>query len=94
VRPQLEDIALQLEEMQNSLSMLKSRCDAKTQSLECVSMELAKMKKSRAEGFEESKHILNWVRVWIRQQKHIIMTLQDKLCEKQQKLICINSEKK
>ncbi|XP_011493797.1 PREDICTED: uveal autoantigen with coiled-coil domains and ankyrin repeats protein-like [Ceratosolen solmsi marchali] len=91
---ELEDIVVQLEDMQNSLTTLKTQCDMKTQSLENISVELANMKRSRTEGCEESKHVLSCVRIWIRQQKHRINVLQEKLCEKQQQLMCISSEKK
>ncbi|XP_014216846.1 uncharacterized protein LOC106645484 [Copidosoma floridanum] len=65
--------------MQSSLVDLRTECDAKTQSLECVSSELVKMKISRSEVCEESKHVLNWLRRWMREQKLIATELREKL---------------
>lgn len=90
----LEDIVLQLEDMQSSLVDLRTECEAKAQSLDTVSTELERMKASKSEVCEESKYVLEWVRVWMRQQKQTIAVLQNKLHDKQQKLLYLTIDKK
>lgn len=85
---------LQLEDMQSSLVELRNECDAKSQSLDCVSVELDKMRVSRSEVCEESKYVLQWVRLWMKTQQQTTGTLQNKLHEKQQQLIRLGNEKK
>ncbi|XP_032452411.1 intracellular protein transport protein USO1 [Nasonia vitripennis] len=91
---ELEDIVLQLEDMQSSIVELRTECDTKTQSLDCLSTELTKMKVSRSEVCEETKYVLGWVRIWMKEQKRTACTLQERLRDKQQQLSHISNEKR
>ncbi|XP_058796956.1 polyamine-modulated factor 1-binding protein 1-like [Phymastichus coffea] len=91
---ELEDIVLQLEDMQSSLVDLRTECDTKAQSLDAVSIELERMKASKSEVCEESKYVLEWVRVWMRQQRQSTTVLQNKLHDKQEQLLHLSIEKK
>ena len=91
---QLEDIAQQLDDLQTALNELRAECDAKSRSLDCVSVELARMKVSRTEVCQESKHVLEWVRIWMREQKHVTGRLLERLRAKQQQLLRLSAERK
>ncbi|KAJ8681297.1 hypothetical protein QAD02_017084 [Eretmocerus hayati] len=91
---ELNDIVLQVEDMQSSLVELRRESDVKSQSLDCVSLELTKMKVSRSELFEETKYVLDWVRRWMRQQRQTISFLQEKLRDKKQIVLRVKSEKR